>query len=83
MEDRKTSSHIIKKLNKPIPLSGHLNLFTEFMVEAWPKQTDLGKKDREDAALRIFLTAHLDGRNAHLGFAVTIDHEAGQIIPSL
>jgi hypothetical protein len=82
MEDRKSSSHILKKLNNPIPLSEDLNLVMEFMVEVWPKQTDLSKKDQEDAALRIFLTADLDGRNAHIGFAVTRDHEPGQIIAS-
>jgi hypothetical protein len=82
MEDRKSSSHILKKLNNPIPLSEDLNLVMEFMVEVWPKQTDLGKKDQEDAALRIFLTADLDGRNAHIGLAVTRDHEPGQIIAS-
>jgi len=82
MEDRKSSSHILKKLNNPIPLSEDLNLVMEFMVEVWPKQTDLSKKDKEDAALRIFLTADLDGRNAHIGFAVTRDHEPGQIVAS-
>ncbi len=82
MEDRKSSSHILKKLNNPIPLSDNLNLVLEFMVEVWPKQTDLAKKDQEDAALRIFLTAVLDGRNAHIGFAVTRDHKPGQIMAS-
>ena len=82
MEDRKSSSHILKKLNNPIPLSENLNLVMEFMVEVWPERTDLAKKDKEDAALRIFLTADLDGRNAHIGFAVTRDHEPGQIVAS-
>ena len=82
MEDRKSSSHILKKLKNPIPLSDHLNLVMEFMVEVWPKKTDLAKKDQEDAALRIFLTADLDGRKAHLGFAVTRDHQPGRIMPS-
>ena len=82
MEDLKSSSHILKKLNPPIPLSHNINLVMEFMIESWPKQTDLAKKDKEDAALRIFLTADLDGRNAHMGFAVTRDHDPGQIILS-
>ncbi len=82
MEDLKSSSHILKKLNNPIPLSENLNLVMEFMVEVWPERTDLAKKDQEDAALRIFLTADLDGRNAHIGFAVTRDHEPGQILAS-
>ena len=82
MEDRRSSSHILKKLNNPIPLSKNLNLVMEFMVEVWPEQTDLAKKDKEDAALRIFLTADLDGRNAHIGFAVTRDHEPDQIVAS-
>jgi hypothetical protein len=82
MEDPKTSSHILKKLNKPILLTDNLKLLMEFLVETWPMQTDLGKKDQEDAALRIFLTANLDGKNAHLGFAVTRDHEPGQIVAS-
>ena len=82
MEDRKSSSHILKKLNNPIPLSDNLNLVMEFMVEEWPKQTDLSKKDQEDAALRIFLTSKLDGRNAHIGFAVTRDHEPGKVMAS-
>jgi hypothetical protein len=82
MEDRKSSSHILRKLNNPIPLSDNLILRMEFMVEVWPEQTDLSKKDQEDAALRIFLTANLDGRNAHIGFAVTRDHEPGQVMAS-
>ena len=82
MEDRKSSSHILKKLNNPIPLSDNINLVMEFMVEVWPERTDLAKKDKEDAALRIFLTADLDGRNAHIGFAVTRDHEPGQNVAS-
>ncbi len=82
MEDRRSSSHILKKLNNSIPLSDNLNLVMEFMVEVWPERTDLTKKDKEDAALRIFLTADLDGRNAHIGFAVTRDHESGQIVAS-
>jgi len=82
MEDRKSSSHILKKLNNPIPLSEDLNLVMEFMVEVWQERTDLAKKDQEDEALRIFLTADLDGRNAHIGFAVTRDHEPGQIVAS-
>ena len=82
MEDRKSSSHILTTLKNPIPLSDNLNLVMEFMVEAWPNQTDLAKKDQEDAALRIFLTANLDGRKAHLGLAVTKDHVPGQIIVS-
>jgi hypothetical protein len=82
MEDRNSSSHILKKLENPILLSDNLNLFMEFMVEVWPNKTDLGKKDQEDAALRIFLTADLDGRTVHLGFAVTKDHEPGQMVSS-
>ncbi len=82
MEDRKSSSHILTKLNNPIPLSIDLKLVIEFMVESWPNQTDLGSKDREDAALRIFLTADLDGRKVHLGLAVTRDHEPGQTMVS-
>ena len=43
---------------------------------------DRTKKDQEDAALRIFLTAELDGKTVHLGLAVTRDHEPGQIVSS-
>jgi hypothetical protein len=82
MEDRKSSSHILKKLYNPITLSDNLNLVIEFMVERWPNQIDLAKKDQEDAALRIFLTADLDGKNVHIGFAVTKDHKPGQIMAS-
>jgi hypothetical protein len=82
LEDRKSSSHILTKFKDPIFLSDKLRLVMEFMVEAWPKQTDLSKKDKEDAALRIFLTTDIDGRKAHLGLAVTKDHAPGQIMVS-
>ncbi len=82
MEDHKSSSHILTELENPIPLSDNLKLVMEFMVETWPKQTNLVKKDEEDAAIRIFLTADMDGRKVHLGLTVTRDHKAGQIMPS-
>jgi hypothetical protein len=82
MEDLKTSSHILQKLKHPIPLSDNLYLVMEFMVEEWPEHTDLSKKDKEDAALRVFLTADVDGKKATLGLAVTRDHKSGQIMAS-
>lgn len=82
MEDRKTSSHIFAKLKKPVALSADLKLIMEYMVEKWPEETDLAKKNREDAALRVFLTADLDGAKVHLGLAATRDHKPGEVIAS-